>query len=95
LEKHRTIEERCNLFAERGKTDPDWTFNSVIGFLQFQKERVEKREITGATLRNYIIARIDARDWEKRATNIAGVFLQCQETKKKIRHNQQYWCYKD
>ena len=56
LEKQRTIEERCNLFAERGKTDPDWTFNSIIGFLQFQKERVEKREITGATLRNFVKA---------------------------------------
>ena len=56
LEKERTIEERCNLFAERGKTDPDWTFNSIIGFLQFQKERVEKREITGATLRNFVKA---------------------------------------
>jgi integrase len=56
LEKQRTIEERCNLFAERGKTDPDWAFNSVIGFLQFQKERVENREITGATLRNFVKA---------------------------------------
>jgi integrase len=56
LEKERTIEERCNLFAERGKTDPDWTFNSIIGFLQFQKDRVVKREITGATLRNFVKA---------------------------------------
>jgi hypothetical protein len=56
LEKQRTIEERCNLFAERGKTDPDWAFNSIIEFLQFQKERVEKREITGATSRNFVKA---------------------------------------
>ncbi len=56
LEKERTIEERCNLFAERGKADPNWAFNSIIGFLQFQKERVEKREITGATLRNLVKA---------------------------------------
>jgi hypothetical protein len=56
LEKERTIEERCNLFADRGKTDPNWAFNRIMGFLQFQKERVEKREITGATLRNFVKA---------------------------------------
>jgi hypothetical protein len=56
LEKQATIEERCNLFAGRGKTDPDWAFNRIMGFFQFQKERVEKREITGATLRNFVKA---------------------------------------
>jgi integrase len=56
LEKEGTIEERCNLFADEAKTDPDWAFNRIMGFLQFQKERVEKREITGATLRNFVKA---------------------------------------
>jgi hypothetical protein len=45
-----TIEERCNLFATEAKRDPVWAFNMVLKFLQFQKERVEKDEITGATL---------------------------------------------
>jgi hypothetical protein len=49
-----TIEERCNLFAAKAIKDPTWTFNSIIKFLQFQKERVEKEEISGATLRNFI-----------------------------------------
>ena len=31
-------------------------FNRIMGFLQFQKERVERREITGATLRNFVKA---------------------------------------
>jgi hypothetical protein len=56
LEKERTIEERCNLFADRAKTDPNWAFIRIMGFLQFQKERVEKREITAATLRNLVKA---------------------------------------
>jgi integrase len=56
LEKERTIEERCNLFADRANTDPNWAFNQIMSFLQFQKERVEKREITGATLRNFVKA---------------------------------------
>jgi len=56
LNTQGTIEERCNLFAERGKTNPSWVFNSVVRFLQFQKERVEKGEITGATLKNFVKA---------------------------------------
>jgi hypothetical protein len=48
------MEERCNLFATKGTKDPNWAFNCIIKFLQFQKERVEKEEITAATLRNFI-----------------------------------------
>ena len=36
--------------------DPNWAFNCIVKFLQFQKERVEKEEITGATLRNFVKA---------------------------------------
>jgi hypothetical protein len=48
------METRCNRFAFSGKGDPDWALNCVIRFLQFQKERVEREEITGATLRNFV-----------------------------------------
>ena len=41
------LEERCNLFAAKAIKDPSWAFNMVIKFLQFQKVRVEKEEITG------------------------------------------------
>ena len=34
----------------------DWTFSKIIGFLQFQKERVEREEITAATLYNFVKA---------------------------------------
>ena len=40
----------------KGLEDPTWAFNYIIRFLQFQKDRVEKEEITGATLRNFIKA---------------------------------------
>ena len=40
------MEERCNLFASKGIKDPSWAFGSIVRFLQFQKERVEKEEIT-------------------------------------------------
>jgi hypothetical protein len=50
------MEQRCNLFAAKGKKDPNWAFSCIIKFLQYQKERVEREEITGATLRNFVKA---------------------------------------
>jgi hypothetical protein len=49
-----TIEERCNNFAEKDKTESKWVVNNILRFLNAHKERVERKEITGATLRNYV-----------------------------------------
>ena len=49
-----SLEEQCNLFASKGLEDHKWVFHNIIKFLQYQKERVEKEEITGATLRNFV-----------------------------------------
>ena len=38
------MEERCNLFAAAGTKDPNWAFHSIDRFLEFQKERVERRK---------------------------------------------------
>src|SRR5918995_254517 len=51
-----TMEQRCNLLAANGLKDPNWAFSCIVKFLQFQRERVEKEEITGATLRNFVKA---------------------------------------
>src|SRR5574339_420945 len=56
LEPDKTMEERCNYFAKKGTKDPNWAYNAVIRFLEFQKERVKREESTGATLRNFIKA---------------------------------------
>ena len=56
LQSDLTIEETCNYFANMGTKDPAWVFNCIVRFLQYQKERIEKEEITGATLRNFIKA---------------------------------------
>ena len=48
------MEELCNNFAYRARTDHNWAFNYILWFLQSQKERVERKEITGGTLRNYV-----------------------------------------
>lgn len=50
----RDIERRCNDFAEKGKSNNNWAMNQIIRFLHFQKERVERKEITVATLKNFI-----------------------------------------
>jgi len=47
------IEIRYNDFAEMGKSNTNWAMNQIIGFLRFQKERVESKEITAATQKNF------------------------------------------
>jgi hypothetical protein len=54
LNKGATFEERCNTFAYKGRRNSNWAFNNIIRFLYYQKERVEKKEITAGTLHNYI-----------------------------------------
>ena len=38
----------------KGFEDHKWAFNNIIRFLRYQKERVEKTEITGGTLSNFV-----------------------------------------
>lgn len=49
-----STEEKARNFATRGKGDNSWAFDCVIRFAYFQKQRVDKKEITGATVRNYV-----------------------------------------
>src|SRR5688500_3997499 len=52
----KPIEERCNIFAIKDKENNNWVFNNILRFLQYQKDRVEQQQITGATLRNFVKA---------------------------------------
>jgi hypothetical protein len=51
-----TIAERCKVFCEKGKNDKNvnWVFANTLKFLQFQKERVGRKQITGGTLLNHV-----------------------------------------
>jgi hypothetical protein len=49
-----TIQEKSITFVEMAKKDSNWTFNSILRFVQFQNNRVLKKEITSATVRNYV-----------------------------------------
>ena len=48
------IEKRCNVFAKKGKRNNNWAIVNIIRFLQYEKERVERGEITAATLSNFV-----------------------------------------
>jgi hypothetical protein len=54
LECKIDLEKRCDNFARKGRIEVRWALNQVITFLQFQKDRVQKGEITAATLRNFV-----------------------------------------
>jgi hypothetical protein len=49
-----TIQEKSITFVEMARKDSNWTFNSILRFVQFQNNRVLKKEITSATVRNYV-----------------------------------------
>ena len=44
------------ILQKKEKKIPQWAFNNIIKFLQFQKERVQQGEITSGTLKNFLKA---------------------------------------
>ena len=53
------IEEQSKVFLAKATTaasvdDPNWAFNTILKFVRFQLERVNKKEIVIATLRGYL-----------------------------------------
>jgi integrase len=50
-----SIEEKSRVFVEMARKDnSNWTFNNILKFIQFQNSRVVRKEISGATVRNYV-----------------------------------------
>jgi hypothetical protein len=49
-----TTEQKSRVFVEIARKDSEWTFRSVLKFIQFQNNRVTKKEITSSTVRNYV-----------------------------------------
>ena len=53
-----TMEERCRRFIEKVKENEEngngkWAYVYVVKFLQYQKDRYDKKEIAGSTVRGY------------------------------------------
>jgi hypothetical protein len=51
-----SLQAKALSFSNRATTEPIWVFNSILSFLEGQKARVNNREISGATVRNYVKA---------------------------------------
>ncbi len=54
-----TIQLRCRIALEKereGNSEGKWLLSNILKFLQLQKERVERKEITGATVHNFVKA---------------------------------------
>jgi hypothetical protein len=49
----KTLEEKARTFAKKGKNDTTWVLSNILKFIYFQRERVDKKEISGATVINY------------------------------------------
>ena len=48
------MEELCRAFVEKGRQNPNWIVKSMIIFLTEYRDRYDRREISGATIRNYV-----------------------------------------
>jgi hypothetical protein len=49
-----SLEDKARTFAKKGKADFNWAFANILKFVQFQMDRVARKEITSATVRNYV-----------------------------------------
>jgi hypothetical protein len=49
-----TMQEKCSTFVKSANEQPSWALGSVIKFLQMNKDRVERKEITAATALNSV-----------------------------------------
>ena len=48
-----SLEERCLTFVNNGQSNVNWVFTNILKFVLFYKQRIDKKEISGATLINY------------------------------------------
>jgi hypothetical protein len=48
------IEKQCIEFKTKTIENPQWALESLLKFMVFQKERIEKKEIVPITVKNYL-----------------------------------------
>lgn len=46
------MKERCKTFVEKGRKDNGWIFTNLVAYLQYHKDRVEKKQISAGQRRN-------------------------------------------
>jgi len=52
----KSMDDRCKYFVDYGEKNINWIYTNILRFVLFHKERIDKKEISGATLINYIKA---------------------------------------
>ncbi len=52
--RQKDVEERFEILTLKAKNDVNWLANVIFKYLQVHKGRVERKEISSATLRNYV-----------------------------------------
>jgi hypothetical protein len=48
------LPQKSNFFAQKAREDTNWAFENILKFIQYQNDRVNRKEIAGATVRNYV-----------------------------------------
>lgn len=56
LDIHGSLEEKAMSFYQKASMDSRWLSNKLIEFIQYQKERVQRNEISETTIPNYFKA---------------------------------------
>lgn len=51
-----TVQEQCKIFVDKSRRDSNWAYKNIINFLFMQKQRTDKKEFAGSTVRNYVKA---------------------------------------
>jgi integrase len=51
-----TMKEKCIFLADESKKNKQWIFNGIVAYIMYQRNRLDRKEITGATLFNYLKA---------------------------------------
>src|SRR5680860_1329067 len=54
FELDKDIEERAYLLFQQSLSNKKWLENQIIRFVEYQKQRVERKEIAAGTLKNYV-----------------------------------------
>jgi hypothetical protein len=49
-----TLPQKSNALAQKAREDTTWAFECILNFIQYQIDRANKKEITGATVGNYV-----------------------------------------
>jgi integrase len=49
-----TMQEKCSIFAKKAIDQPSWALSSVIKYVEMNKDRIERKEISAGTLLNNV-----------------------------------------